>query len=115
MKKITSNNTFDFRLDGQTVLTISPEGVIASDDQAAFIFNRLGAQVFISDVDVDTEIEKVIAPEETPKVEEVTPEVETTPEAPVEETPVVDAEVAPEQEIVSEEAPKVEEEATKTE
>lgn len=89
MKKISSLDTFSYRIDGSTVIELSPEGTIVSDTQAAFIQGRLGKNVSVEDVNVEKEIEKVIeetntevTTEEAPMVEEVTLEETTTEEAP---------------------------------
>jgi len=103
MKKITSTDTFEYRIDGSTVISISPEGSIVTDEQAEFIKNRLSAIVTLEDVDIDTEIAKVIEPEaEVAPVEETAPvaqeeEIINDEDAPA-EAPVAEpeAEVAPE-------------------
>lgn len=97
MKKISSLNTFSYRIDGATVVELSPEGTIVSDTQAAFIKGRLGNNVSVEDVDVEAEIEKVIeetATEEAPAVEEES----------VDEAPVVEETIS--EETATEEAPK---------
>lgn len=47
MKKLTSNETFSFRVDGVNVLEISPEGCVCTDEQAVFVKTRFGGLVTI--------------------------------------------------------------------
>lgn len=94
MKKITTNGApFDFRVDGQTVLMITPEGCLANDEQAAFVKERLGDNVVIADVTLEQAAAEVIEVEEAPveEVVEAAPEQETPAEetaSPEEEAPV---------------------------
>jgi len=87
MKKLVSKSSFSFRVNGETVLEISPKGCVCSDEHAAFVKNRLGSVVTIEEVSA-----KSIAKEEAPAEVETTVEVEA-PEEKVEEAPVEEPKV----------------------
>lgn len=73
MKKIVSEETFSFRINGTNVVDISPKGVLVSDEDANLIKARYGSLVTIEEADVKEEVKKVL--EENTK-EETSPEKE---------------------------------------
>lgn len=56
MKKITSKNPISFRVDGDTLLEIGPEGCIASDAAAKIAVERLGEHITV----VETSIKEAV-------------------------------------------------------
>lgn len=61
MKKVTSRHSFDFNAGNGEVLSISPEGTLASDDAAKILATRFGGIVSIEDADVEAEVNKTLA------------------------------------------------------
>lgn len=70
MKKITSEKPISFRVNGDTILQITPEGTLAQEAHAALAKERLGNQITVVDADVKSEAKKVLEKAEDKKPED---------------------------------------------
>lgn len=52
MKKLTSKEPISLRIDGSTLLEITPEGCLATDSSADIAVQRLGANITVEDYSV---------------------------------------------------------------
>lgn len=59
MKKITSKEPIKFRVDGVTLLEITKAGIVVSDGAAQVAKERLGDNITVTDVDIESEAKKV--------------------------------------------------------
>lgn len=63
MKKITSRHAFDFNAGNGEVLSISPEGCLASDEAATLVAKRFGGVVQVEDANIEVEAAKAAGTE----------------------------------------------------
>ena len=85
MKKLSSNHTtIKFAIDSSNTLEITPDGIIVSDENAAFVYKRLGdANVSVENVEIEKAVESVLSSVEAlasgvETSETITPEISIT-------------------------------------